>query len=87
MIYTYYDRTTGEEQLFECAEDGCGVANGTVGPCEWCGKMVCGEEHLDILSDRDIDSDLLLCHPCGDEHDRQRKSGIEEPDPRLVSVG
>ena len=86
-MYTYYDETTGKEKFFECAEDGCGVANATVGPCEWCGKVVCGEEHLDVLSDRDIDSDLLLCHPCGDEYDRQRKLEIEEPEPRLAAAG
>ena len=53
-----------------CGEDGCGVHDGTVYPCEHCGKPVC-VEHDDVLENRGIDSGLVLCIPCGDEYDKE----------------
>ena len=53
-----------------CEEPGCGVHDGSVGPCDWCGRQVC-TEHDDVLMNRDIDSDLMLCQACGDDFDKQ----------------
>ena len=55
-----------------CGAEGCGVNDGTVGICDWCHAFVC-LEHDDVLLNRDIDSDLVLCQPCGDEYDKEHK--------------
>ena len=61
-------------QEFErCSE--CEVQDGTVAPCDWCGKLVC-LDHDDPLYNRDIDSDLMLCQPCGDKYDTE--NGVTE---------
>ena len=52
----------------------CGIFDGTVAPCDWCHKCVC-IEHDDVLMNRDIDSDLMLCQPCGDEYDKKVSNG------------
>ena len=52
-----------------CDEPGCGVHDGTVAACDWCGSQVC-TEHDDVLMNRDIDSGLMLCQSCGDDFDK-----------------
>ena len=53
-----------------CSE--CGTHDGTVVPCEACLKFIC-LEHDDVLQNRNIDSGLTLCQPCGDEYDKEHE--------------
>ena len=59
-----------QDGLQLCSEPGCGVHDGAVGPCDHCNRPTC-LEHSDVLMNRDIDSDLILCQSCGDEFDRR----------------
>ena len=52
----------------QCSE--CETRDGTVTTCDWCGKAIC-TEHDDVLANRDIDSDLTLCQPCGEKYDAE----------------
>ena len=53
-----------------CSYPGCQISDGTVVKCDWCPQLVC-TEHDDVLLNRDIDSDLTLCQPCGERYDHQ----------------
>ena len=69
-----------------CSEPGCGVHDGAVAPCDWCRRPVC-LEHDDVLMNRDIDSDLMLCQPCGDRFDEQNGITFDEDDGRPLIYG
>ena len=62
----------GEDEYLMCSEPGCVVHDGTVTVCEWCQRAIC-LEHDDVLENRDIDSGLTLCQPCGEIYDHQAR--------------
>ena len=62
-----------------CAAPGCSAHDdeSAIGDCDWCHQPVC-IEHDDVLENRDIDSDLTLCQPCGDKFDQQNGVTFDE---------
>ena len=65
-----------DERDIEAKCSWCETRDRTVGSCDWCGKFVC-LEHDDVLSNRDIDSDLTLCQPCGEKYDEGARQAVE----------
>ena len=57
--------TTGLDEYFKCWE--CDIADGTVGPCHWCGRPICLEH-----DNQPEESYLYLCSECMEKCERLR---------------